>query len=183
MKKMKKVIYALFISIFLISCGGIKTPTGQENIELPCLGKEFRSNKKYFRAFATSLSNNVSGAMQDAEDQAAATLALQIEKKIKVVSDRYSKSLTEGQKGEYIGVSERGGRQTAKQVLRNTKIICAKTTRDRKTGMYNYYTVIEVPVDGVMKSFANSISQESKSQINLDREKFRKIFDEETGSY
>jgi len=177
---MEKIIYLLFVSLMFVSCGGVKTQAGRDNIENPCSGKEFRSNKEYFRATATSFSNNETGAMEDAENQVAGKLALSISKMVKVVSERYSNAMVVSpKKAEFKSVSERQIRSIAKLQLNNLKTICSKTTRDRSTGMYYYYITIETPTDKILEKFIRKIDNDSKSEMNFDRDKFREVFDEE----
>ena len=140
---------------------------------------EFRSDKNYLRAFGSSVSNNPTGAIQDAEDMASGQLALDIERKVKVVSERYSDNVVDGMKGNFTSESERLIRQVAKQNLNKTKVICSKTTKDKATGMYKHYTTIEISVDEIIKDFSDKIDESSKSKIRINRESFRAIFNEE----
>ena len=176
---MKKFISLSLITFLLVSCGSVKTPSGESDVYIPCQGKEFRTDKKFFRAFGSSISNNPNGAIQDAEAMASAQLALDIERKVKVVSERYSENIVEGMQGEFSSISEQLSRQIAKQTLNKVKVICTKTTRDNSSGMYKHYMAIELSVDDVVNDYVNQISTESKNNIRINRENFRSIFDQE----
>ncbi len=176
---MKKITFAFLVGLSVVSCGGVKTPSGEVDVYIPCQGSEFRTNKNYFRAFGSSVSNNPTGAIQDAEDMASGQLALDIEKKVKVVSERYSDNVVEGMKGNFTSESERLIRQVAKQTLNKTKVICSKTTRDKNSGMYKHYTTIELAVDDIVKEYSDKIEESTKSKIRINRENFRAIFNQE----
>lgn len=176
---MKKITFAILVGLTIVSCGGIKTPLGEVDVYIPCQGSEFRTNKNYFRAFGSSVSNNPTGAIQDAEDMASGQLALDIERKVKVVSERYSDNVVEGMKGNFTSESERLIRQVAKQTLNKTKVICSKTTRDKNSGMYKHYTTIELSVEDIVKEYSDKIEESTKSKIRINRENFRAIFNEE----
>jgi hypothetical protein len=176
---MKKIFSLALLGSLLFSCGSVKTPSGEVDVFIPCQGKEFQSDKNYFRAFGSSMSNNPSGAMQDAEAIAAAQLALTIERKIKVVSERYSSNMVEGMKGEFTSNAEQIVRQVAQVTIGKTKIACSKTTRDKATGMYKYYTTIELSVDDVVRDYTSLIDEKTKSTIRINRDEFRTIFDQE----
>ncbi len=176
---MKKLLYVSILALFIVSCSSIKTPTGQVDVYVPCQGKEYQSNKNYFRAFGRGISNNPSGALQDAEAEAVQRLALNIENKVKVVSERYSSNVSEGTKGEFTSITEQIGRQVATLNLTKVKTICSKTTMDRATGMYNYYTTIELSIDDVITDYSDLIEDKTKENIRINRDAFRAIFDEE----
>ena len=176
---MKKTIISILILTFLFSCGGIKTPTGEEDVYIPCQGDDFKSNKKYFRAFGSSISNNPNGAIQDAESMAAAQLALDVQSVVKVVSERYSENIVEGMKGEFTSISNQLSRQVAKMNKEKSKIICTKTTRDKSSGMYKHYLTIELSVDDFVDDYVSQINSKSKNSIRVNQQNFRKVFDEE----
>lgn len=178
---MKNALILCTTLVLFASCSSIKTPSGEVDVFVPCQGKEYQSNKKFFRAFGSSVSNNPNGATQDAERLAAQELALSIESKVKVVSERYSSNIVDGMKGEFTSISEQIGRQVATLNITKINTICSKTTRDRATGMYKYYTAIEISVDDVINDFSELIEEESKENIRINRDAFRAIFDEEMG--
>jgi hypothetical protein len=176
---MKKITLSILVALILISCGGVKTPSGEVDVYIPCQGSEFRTNKNYFRAFGSSVSNNPNGAIQDAEDMASGQLALDIERKVKVVTEKYSENVVDGMKGSFTSENERLIRQIAKQTLSKTKVICSKTTRDKNSGMYKHYTTIELAVEDIVKDYSDKIEDNTKSTIRINRDKFRAIFNEE----
>ena len=110
---------------------------------------------------------------------ASGQLALDIERKVKVVSERYTDNVVEGMKGNFTSESERLIRQVAKQTLNKTKVICSKTTRDKNSGMYKHYTTIELSVEDIVKEYSDKIEESTKSKIRINRENFRAIFNEE----
>lgn len=176
---MKKIAFSILVGLTVVSCGGIKTPSGEVDVYIPCQGSEFRTNKNYFRAFGSSVSNNPNGAIQDAEDMASGQLALEIERKIKVVTERYSENIGDGMKGNFTSESERLIRQVSRQTLNKTKIICSKTTKIKNSGMYRHYTSIELAVEDIVKDYSDQIEDNTKSTIRINRDKFRAIFNEE----
>jgi len=176
---MKKSLLILSLGLVILGCGGAKNPDGETGIYIPCQEPEFRSDKNYFRAFGLGTSNNPVGAMQSAEQMASSNLALDIQRKVQVVTERWSKNITEADRGEFLEKSEGMSRQVASVNISKTKTVCSKTTKDKSTGMYKHYICIEMPTEGIKEQLKEKISKEAKTTIEVESEKFRAIFDEE----
>ena len=176
---MKKSLLILSLGLVIIGCGGVKNPTGEKEIYIPCQGGDFMSDKNYFRAFGLGTSNNPVGAIQSAEQMASSNLALDIQRKVEVVTERWSKNITEADRGEFLEKSEGMSRQIASVNISKTKTICSKTTKVEGTGMYKHYICIEMPTEGIKEQLKEKISKETKTTIEVESEKFRAIFDEE----
>ena len=176
---MKKSLLILSLGLVMLGCGGAKNPAGEKEIYIPCQGGDFMSDKNYFRAFGLGTSNNPVGAMQSAEQMASSNLALDIQRKVEVVTQRYAQNITEADRGEFLEKSEGMSRQIANVNISKTKTICSKTTKVESTGMYKHYICIEMPIQGIKEQLKEKISKETKTTIEVESEKFRAIFDEE----
>ena len=176
---MKKSLLILSLGLVIIGCGGVKNPAGEKEIYIPCQGGDFMSDKNYFRAFGLGTSNNPVGAIESAEQMASKKLALDIQKKVEVVTERYAENIVEGERGEYLEKTQGTSRQIASVNISKTKTICSKTTKVEGTGMYKHYICIEMPTEGIKEQLKEKISKETKTTIEVESEKFRAIFDEE----
>jgi len=176
---MKKSLLILSLGLVIMGCGGEKNLPGETTYDMHCQGGNFMSDKNYFRAFGLGTSNNPVGAIESAEQMASSKLALDIQKKIEVVTQRYAENIVEGERGEYLEKTQGMSRQIASLNISKTKTICSKTTKVESTGMYKHYICIEMPIEGIKEQLKEKISKETRTTIEVESEKFRAIFDEE----
>ena len=167
---MEKIIYLLFVSLMFISCGGVKTPSGEVDVNLPCQGKKYQSDKKNFRVFVIGKSKNINAAIKSAKSKARNQLALAIETKVKVVIETYSNQTS----NELAESEQEMGILSARASIKKMIPICAKTTKDR-SGFYRHYLSAELSVNSVV----NNMDEKIKSEFFSDRAKFREIFEQE----
>ena len=153
--------------------------TGEEvRLEQYCSGKEYFSDKDYFRANAVgeSLDQNIS--KQKALSNARTLLAQQIEVTVKNVTDNYIKSSemnnVEGAEERIEGMT----REVTNQKLSGTRIICEELTKT-KGGNYKTYLAIELSGDEIATAMQQRLSNDDKLRIDFDYEKFKKTFEEE----
>jgi len=177
--KFTSTLYILISIIFISQCSGPKPLVGESFIDIPCQSTDLNSNRKYFRAFGTGSSNSIQGAIMQATQIAKSQLAQNIETTINVVSEEYSKNIQSGQMGEYSAVVETISRQVANQSVQDIRVSCGKTAQNNTTGMFTHYITIEVDRDNVEQSFIAGISRETSNRIEVDRDKFRDVFNQE----
>ena len=111
---MKKSLLILSLGLVILGCGGEKNLPGETTYDMHCQGGNFMSDKNYFRAFGLGTSNNPVGAIESAEQMASSKLALDIQKKIEVVTQRYAENIVEGGRGEYLEKTQGMSRQKNK---------------------------------------------------------------------
>ena len=154
---------ALLTIVVMTSCGSskpvtqtVQQPAVQQDVEInvPCSGPEFQTNKEYFRASSMGLSTDMSIAKKKAMTEARA--------EIDESKSRYQ-SLT---------------RTVVEQELSGTRVICEKTMKT-PDGKYKVYVSLELAGEEIMNAMANRIKNDDKLRIDFEYEKFKKVFEEE----
>ena len=164
------------------SCGSSKSAAGQGGdveVNVPCSGVEFQTDKEYFRASAMGLSTNMNIAKQKAMTEARAGLAASISAKVKTVTDNYSSSYQMGENDDSKNRYQSLTRTVVDQELSGTRVICEKTMRDTSNGNYKVYVALELAGDEIMNAMANRIKDDDKLRVDFEYEKFKKVFEEE----
>ena len=175
---MKKLLFTVLIFSMICSCGSTKPPEGETIVEIPCTGKDYKSDKKSYRASGNASANATAGAIKAARRKAEGKLIVDIKSSIDLVSEQYEEIIEDGEIGEYTASTEEFSRKVASGTLQNIKVICEKTTRVASTGMYKHYISLEMSVDDVLDDYIASISNSKKKNIRVNRDKMRAIFDE-----
>ena len=180
MKRINLLGTALLTIAVMTSCGSskpvtqtVQQPAVQQDVEInvPCSGPEFQTNKEYFRASSMGLSTDMSIAKKKAMTEARAEIATAINAKVKSVTDSYVSSY---QQGRYQSLT----RTVVEQELSGTRVICEKTMKT-PDGKYKVYVSLELAGEEIMNAMANRIKNDDKLRIDFEYEKFKKVFEEE----
>ncbi|MBQ7698480.1 MAG: hypothetical protein IJT35_07875 [Paludibacteraceae bacterium] len=183
---MKKILFVASIALALISCSTQKTATASQEQEVivPC--SEFKTDKQAIRASATASSPNMQIAKEKALAAARAELATSAQVFVRRVTERYVASYDVNQNADAKGLYQDMSRQLASRLLENSSIVCDKTTKttDKKGNVqYHSYVAVEMAKQDVAKEMEKRLEEiirkDDKAQIDLDVEKFRKIFEQE----
>jgi len=166
--------------MIVISCKGpkkLEKETGMEEITLPLSGKEYQSDKEYFRAKASGKSPDISTAKKIALNNAKSEVAGLINTRIKTVTDNYvnQRSLAEAQ--DFESKFESLTREVVNQQLSDVRIIGEKLFKKDKT--YEYWVAIEVSKQAILDGINNNISKNQKLAIDYDKKKFEEIYNQE----
>lgn len=143
-----------------------------------CVGKEFQSNKDYFRSSGVGESMDQSVAKRKALNNARAEMAKQLEVKIKDVTDNFGKSLEASNKEDLNELFQFITREVSDQKLNGSKVICDRLTKTAQ-GNYKSYIALELSGDEIAESMRQRLSKNDKLQIEFDYERFKKTFNEE----
>ena len=172
MKRINLLGTALLIIAVMTSCGSskpvtqtVQQPAVQQDVEInvPCSGPEFQTNKEYFRASSMGFSTDMSTA---------------INAKVKSVTDSYVSSYQQGENDESKSRYQSLTRTVVEQELSGTRVICEKTMKT-PDGKYKVYVSLELAGEEIMNAMANRIKNDDKLRIDFEYEKFKKIFEEE----
>jgi hypothetical protein len=183
---MKKVSNLLIVGIFMlivscvISCKSSKQSVEKKSTEvvIPLSGKEYRSDKDFFRTSQSGKSPDLATAKKIALQNAKAELAGNIQSTIKTVTDNYTNQRSVGDQQEFENKFEEYARAVVNQTLNDVKIIGEKTFKE-KDGKFTYYIAIEMSKEPIINTIADRISKDSKLQLDFDKHQFQKVFDEE----
>lgn len=182
---MKKLILLSMLATALLvafnSCGGPKkigSESGTEEIKLPFTGKEYQSNKEFFRSSQSGKSPDLSTAKKIALNNAKAEIAGLINTRIKAVTDNYTnqRSVTDAQ--DFENKFETLTREVVNQQLSDISIIGEKVYK-QKNNTYEYWLVIEVSKEAILNGINSNISKNQKLQIDYDKKKFEEIYNAE----
>ncbi|GHT18361.1 hypothetical protein AGMMS4957_00530 [Bacteroidia bacterium] len=165
----------------MTSCGGAKklsSEVGATEVVIPLSGKEYRTDKDFFRATQSGKSPDLATSKKIALTNAKAELAGNVQSTIKAVTENYTNQRAVGDKLEFENKFEENARVVVNQGLNDVKIIGEKTFKE-KDGKYTYYIAIEMSKEPVVNNIADRISKDSKLQLDFDKHQFQKVFDEE----
>lgn len=179
---MKGLLFSGLILSLLYSCGTTKLPEGQTEYEIPCTGKDYRTNSKFYRASGEASANASAGATKAARRKAEAKLISDIKSTLALVSGQYEEIIEDGDVGEYSALTQDFSQKVASGSLQNLRVICEKTTKVAATGMYKHYISIEMSSKDFVDDYIATINRSKKNSIRSNSEKMRVIFDEVTSN-
>jgi len=195
---MKKIVRFAFLGIatlslaFVSSCGSKKekntynpgpTPSGEEEVMLPCTGPDYFSTDKVFRGTGTGESLDQMTARKKALSNARAALATDINSVMQVVGDNYIKSSEVNNKEEVLERFEQNSRTIVNQKLRGVRQICEKATKVKATGKYKYYVAIELSGSELVDAYNETLSKDESLKTDYNYEKFKEEFNKEMDKF
>jgi hypothetical protein len=158
---------------------------GATEISNPFPGKEYRTDKDYFRAIESGESPDRSTAKKIALANARTELAENIQALVNSVQDQYINQISEanGQtsvdsKKDYESKFEELTRTVVSQSVNDVRIIGDRVFQE-KNGRYIYHIAIEAPRESLVSKLSGRISEDDKLKLEFDKHRFQKIFDEE----
>ena len=163
-----------------VGCGGpkkIESTKGMEEIETPLSGKEFQSNKEFYRAKNSGASPDMATARKIALTNAKAEVAGLISSKIKSVTDNYTNQRSTANAQDFENKFENMTREVVSQQLNDVAIIGEKTFK-KGTG-YEVWVAVEVSKQAILDGLNNKISKDQKLQIDYDKKKFEEVYNQE----
>jgi len=178
MKTINYLLILLFV-VNIISCKSkkeIAKTTNSTEIKLPFEGKQYQTDKNYFRSVQSGISSDVNTAKEIAMMNARSEISYSVKTISKNVSEIYTKQI-DGDHGEDF---DRISRQVSKEILTNIVVADHKVLQNNKDGKYTYWIVVEVKKEDVITNISN---QAKKDNIKFDKYQFQKIFDKEMDEY
>lgn len=150
---------------------------GVEEVILPLTGREYQSNKEFFRAKNSGKSPDISTAKKIALSNAKAEIASNISSKIKGITDNYAKQRSTAEADDLEKSFETITREVVNQQLVDVTIIGEKLLKSGNS--YEYWIAVEVSKDAVLNGIQNQVSKNKKLQIDYDKMKFEEKLNEE----
>lgn len=185
---MKKVtiFFSCLATVLLVASCSQKTtaPTYSGDVEviIPCSGPEYQTNKEYLRASATGLSGDINMAKKKAMAEASAGLASAMNSLVERVATNYANSYQVGEDEEAKQKFEDMSKIVVKEKLSGIRVICEKTMRTPE-GKYKVYVAIELAGEellrGINSSLSRGISNDTKTRIDYDYDKYKQEFEKE----
>jgi hypothetical protein len=172
-------VMAVLTSAAMTGCKSTKSvQSASTEVTVPLTGKEFQSDKDYFRASQLGKSPDLATAKKIALQNATQELAGNIQSLIKRVTENYTNQRAVADKQEFENKFEENARAVVNQMLNDVKIIGEKVFTE-KDGAHTYYVAIEMSKEPVVYNISNRISKDAKLQLDFDKHQFQKVFDEE----
>lgn len=170
----------LFLSLIVaaITINACKSSKMGKELHEPFSGKKYYSDKNYFRAVGDAISENSGFSEEKAVLIAKQKMASNIESTIKSVTDRYVHDLEVGKRSNFEQTMENETREVVKLKMQDVVQLDKKKFL-QKDGQYHCYAALEVNKDVVINGVNDRISKSSKLELEYDKAKFKKIFDEE----
>jgi hypothetical protein len=182
---MRITIFLFFTAICLVAttgCGTSKKAAsgvkGDVEVKLPCSGTEYLSNSEYLRATMPAVSNNMAAAKTMALTLARAELATIVSALVQRVNDTYTRSFTSGEKNDTKVMMEERILMAVKERISGSRLGCEKMMQT-PDGQFRYYANVEISCSDLIKGIETKVYEDAKLRLEFDRERFRKIFDEE----
>ena len=184
---MKTRILPLLMSVAIVftiaSCKSkekavtVEKQQGFKEIIIPCQN-EGKSDAENYRADASATSVNMQASREKALLAAKQRLASLINSKIKSVTDRYMNETEVADRSNFEQKFENLTREVVSQTLVDTKVACEKTgTIDG--GKYQTFIALETSKTAIRDGINNKLSNNDKIQVDYDKQKFEKIYNEE----
>ncbi len=163
-----------------VGCGGpkkVENQKGVEEIEVPLSGREYQSNKEFYRAKSSGISPDMATAKKIALNNAKSEIAGLISSKIKTVTDNYTNQRSTAAAQDFENKFESMTREVVNQQLVDVAIIGEKILK--KGTSYEYWLAIEVSKQSILDGISNTVSKDQKLQIDYDKKKFEEIYNSE----
>lgn len=182
---MKKLILISMVAVsFLMmntACGTkkvvVEKQSGTEEVILPLSGKEYQSDKEYYRAKSSGKSPDIATAKKIALNNAKSEIAGLISAKMKAVTDNYTNQRSTANAQDFENKFETMSKEVVDQQLVDVTIIGEKLLRTGTT--YEYWIAIEVSKQSILNGIENNISKNQKLQIDYDKKKFEEVYNQE----
>lgn len=184
MKTIKLFSTAILIaSLFTLpGCKGKEEVSKQEGgfkeIDIPCSGPKYRTDKNFFRADNSAKSNDMSLSREKALTLAKQRLASLVETQIKSVTDRYVNEREFGDNSEFESKFENMTREVVNLKMNDIRIICEKPG-SLGNGQYQTFVAIELDKESLLNGINGGITKDQKLQVDYDKMKYEQIFNEE----
>jgi hypothetical protein len=182
---MKKTSFFLSFCILsftvFYSCSSpkkLEAKTGSEEITVPLSGKDYQSNKEFFRAKSSGKSPDMATAKKIALNNAKSEIAGLINTKLKSVTDNYTNQRSTAIAQDFENKFENLSREVVNQQLSEVAIIGEKTFLS-KDGTYEYWVAIEISKEALRNSITTSVSKNQKLQVDYDKKKFEDVYNQE----
>lgn len=182
MRKVVCVMAVLAIMFSMSSCRGTKKlvvaeTQGTKEVVLPLSGKEYQSDKDFYRAKSSGKSPDIATAKKIAMNNAKAEIAGLISSKIKAVTQNYTNQRAVATAQDFENKFENLTTEVVSQQLVDVALIGEKLLQ---TGtVYDYYVAIEISKQAILNGIDSSISKNQKIQIDYDKKKFEEIYNKE----
>lgn len=190
MKKLMYTAFSIAVALLVVSCGSskevvkpavvepVKPPSsGVENVDLPLTGKEYQSDKEFYRAKSSGKSPDIATARKIALNNAKAEIAGLIKTKLKAVTQNYTNQRSTADALDFGNKFDNLTTEVVSQELVDVAIIGEKL--QKTANIYEYHIAIEVSKQSILNGITNSVTKNEKLMIDFEKKKFEEIYNKE----
>jgi len=187
MKTTKSISTTMFTLIFALAmalgaCNQVhspgKPPKGEKEVKLPCTGKHFAADKKFFRVNSSGESLDQVTSKKKALSNAKGEMAGAINSTMKILGDNFVESTEFNNREEILEKFVENSRTIISQQLIGTKTVCEMLTKT-KAGKYKTYLAIEIPGEEITSAIYDKLKTKEWLKVDYKYEKFRDQFERE----
>lgn len=186
---MKKFLFtALFIvaAVMLSSCSAsrklAKIAESETEVSIPLSGPEYSTDENYWRVTQLGSSKDMSMAKKIAMQNARQELAALVQSQIKLVIENYGQNVALDKNNTNESLYEELGRTVVVQSLVGAELAGEKMFK-LGTGSYRYHVCLQMSKKALQNSLEDKLSEDEKLKVEFDRERFKKIFEEEMAKF
>lgn len=187
MKKIFLAVMAFAAVATMTSCSSAKStqaakPSGMVEEVVPLSGPQYHSDANYYRAVQNGASNDRSIAQKVAMQNCRQELAASIQSDLELVVESYAK-LQNTQFGEDIKNQYQELAYTVvKQRLTDVQVVDEKIFKEDNGG-YRYYVCLQLPKKSIEEVTMALLESDSKLNLELDLEMFKRVFEEQLSTF
>jgi hypothetical protein len=174
MMKTKELLFTVSFSLLLLVSG-----CQSSNVKVPF--SKFKTDKNYLRAVGSGSSPDMAIAKKIALQNAKAELASSIQSVFNQVNTSYFEQYGLGSTPDLSQKIEGMSQDIASQVLSNVRVADQKYQKVKKSEHILCYIAVEMSKEEIGRAAMTGISKVAKNEINIDEEKYRKVFNDALG--
>jgi hypothetical protein len=156
----------------------IDKETGAKRITVPFSGKEFQSDKEFFRAKASGNSIDMMTAKKIAMNNAKSEMAGLIQATVKRVTEQYTNQRQIGNTQEFSNKFEEIVREVTNQQLTDVRTLGEEIFKEQNNS-FTYWVAVEANKQTILNGMERSISNNERLRQDYDKKKFEEIFNAE----
>ena len=179
MKKLFIVATVVIAAVMMSSCSAShKLANKETEIEIPLSGPQYQSDANFWRTTQTGTSQDMAMSKKVALQNARQDLAALINSQIELVIENYGQNLAVENVKINESLYEELGRAVVSQNLMGAQVAGEKLFK-LGDGSYRYHICLQVSKQDMIAKLEEKLAEEQKIKVEFDRERFRKVFDEE----
>ena len=164
----KEQFYLMVLAFISLMFWGIsmKSAAQEQELKLPCT--EMKSTKGFLRGWGTATSSRAMVARKKARISAMVELASSLETTIESATQNCVTEVGTNDELEGKSLYTDEVKTSIKKVLKGVVSVCDEWTRDKATGKYVSYVVVEIPTGDFSKAVAREVAKSIEGKKDND---------------
>lgn len=182
MKRVVSFIIMAAMAVSLVSCGSsrkaVAITEGEKEVDLIFSGREYRTDKKYFRDNGFGVSKDLANAKKIALQNSRQSIAAMVHAAVKMLVDNYAATQNADATSVIDGNDlQELGRTVVDTQLSGLEVVEEKAFR-QPDGTYRYHVCMQLDKDNLSKAMSKALDKDVNTRLRADKDKFRAYFDE-----